>query len=51
MQTGGKLGMRTMDRCLQDLVRAGKISAEVAIARAKNLDDLSIEPRNAASQQ
>jgi twitching motility protein PilT len=34
MQTGQKHGMVTMDQCLADLYRAGKISYEMALMKA-----------------
>src|SRR4051812_24758819 len=40
MQTGAAHGMQTMDAALADLVRAGKITRELAIARAGNADEL-----------
>jgi twitching motility protein PilT len=40
MQTGGKFGMVTMDQNLAELVRARRISAEMALERAANPDDL-----------
>lgn len=39
IQTGQKHGMRTMDKCLQELYRDGLISFDVAIARAKNPEE------------
>jgi twitching motility protein PilT len=40
MQAGARFGMRSMDQSLAELVRAGKISFEVAVERAANPDDL-----------
>ena len=40
MQTGGALGMQTLDSCLQDLVRQGAISREVAQANARSPDQV-----------
>ena len=36
LQTGGKLGMQTMDKALQDLVRQGLVSPEVAQEKMLN---------------
>ncbi len=41
MQTGGAHGMQTMDYALADLVRAGKITRELALARAGNAEELA----------
>ncbi len=38
IQTGGALGMQTLDQCLQDLVRRNLVSATEARARAQNKD-------------
>lgn len=38
LQTGHAQGMQTMDQCLQQLVRSGKVSAEVARQKAQNAD-------------
>jgi twitching motility protein PilT len=40
MQTGGAHGMQTMDTALADLVRAGKITRELAMTRAGNSEEL-----------
>jgi len=40
MQTGQKHGMVTMDQCLADLCRYGKISIETAISKASDPQDL-----------
>src|SRR5918911_933471 len=40
MQTGGKLGMQTMDAALVDLVRRGRISQAEAEKRSSNPDEL-----------
>ena len=40
MQTGGAHGMQTMDAALADLVRKGKITRELAMARAGHPDEL-----------
>jgi twitching motility protein PilT len=40
MQTGAAHGMQTMDAALADLVRAGKITRELALSRAGNADEL-----------
>lgn len=36
IQTGGSLGMQTLDQCLHDLVRKGIVSKEVAREKAKD---------------
>jgi twitching motility protein PilT len=41
MQAGGKFGMQTMDQSLADLVKAGKITFELALERCHNAEDLS----------
>src|SRR4051812_27938206 len=41
MQTGGAHGMQTMDTALADLVRAGKITRDLALTRAGNAEELS----------
>jgi twitching motility protein PilT len=41
MQTGGAHGMQTMDAALADLVRAGKITRDLALQRAGHADELS----------
>jgi twitching motility protein PilT len=40
MQAGARFGMRSMDQSLAELVRAGKITFDVAVERAANADDL-----------
>jgi len=40
MQTGAAHGMQTMDAALADLVRAGRITRELALSRAGNADEL-----------
>ena len=40
MQAGARFGMRSMDQSLAELVRAGKITFDVALERAANADDL-----------
>ena len=39
IQTGGKLGMQTLDQCLKDLLAAGVISKESAREKAKIPED------------
>ncbi|MDP8265535.1 MAG: type IV pilus twitching motility protein PilT [Candidatus Aceula meridiana] len=39
IQTGHKYGMKTMDKCLQELYQAGQITYEAAISRAKNPEE------------
>ena len=39
IQTGGKLGMQTLDQCLKGLVEKNLISAEAAREKAKLPDD------------
>jgi twitching motility protein PilT len=41
MQTGAAHGMQTMDAALADLVRAGKITRDLALARAGHADELA----------
>ncbi len=41
MTSGKRLGMQSMDESLADLVRRGVVSADQAIRRAKNPDDLA----------
>jgi twitching motility protein PilT len=38
IQTGQNLGMQTLDQCLQDLLRQGKISVAEARSKAVNKD-------------
>jgi twitching motility protein PilT len=40
MQTGGMLGMKTMNQTLQELFQSGKISKESAVAHAIDKDDM-----------
>ena len=40
IQTGGKLGMRTMNQSLFDLYKKGIIASEEAFARTTDADDL-----------
>lgn len=40
LQTGGKLGMQTMDKALQDLVRQGSLAPEVAQEKMQSPDGL-----------
>jgi twitching motility protein PilT len=40
MQAGARFGMKSMDQSLAELVRAGKITFDVALERAANADDL-----------
>lgn len=40
IQTSGNIGMQTMDMCLRDLHAAGKITKDMALARAMNKVDL-----------
>jgi len=39
IQTGGQLGMQTLDQCLKDLLKKGLITKEAAQAKAKIPDD------------
>jgi twitching motility protein PilT len=39
MQTGSQFGMKTMDKSLKDLFKQGKISMDVALSKAKNVDE------------
>jgi twitching motility protein PilT len=39
MQTGSQYGMKTMDRCLKDLLDKGLISLETAMLKVKNLEE------------
>jgi len=36
LQTGGQFGMRTMDKCLKELVDTGLISLDMGLSKAKN---------------
>ncbi len=38
IQTGGGMGMQTLDNCLLDLVEKGLVTPEIAKAKAKNPD-------------
>ncbi len=38
IQTGGSLGMQTLDQCLQGLVQKGVVSREAAREKAKSPD-------------
>ena len=40
LQTGGSVGMQTMDAALADLVRRGKISRELAERRSSTPEEL-----------
>jgi twitching motility protein PilT len=40
MQAGARFGMRSMDQSLAELVRAGRITFDVAVERAANPEDL-----------
>ena len=40
MQAGGPYGMQTMDQSLAELVRAGRITLEMALERCANAEDL-----------
>ncbi len=39
IQTGGQIGMQTLDQCLQDLVAKGQVTREIAREKAKIPDD------------
>lgn len=39
IQTGAQYGMKTMDRSLKELLDAGQITYETALAHAKNIDE------------
>ena len=41
MQAGGKFGMQTMDQSLAELVKAGKITFDIALERCHNTEDLA----------
>ena len=41
MQAGAKFGMQTMDQALADLVKANKITYELALERCHNAEDLA----------
>jgi twitching motility protein PilT len=38
IQTGGALGMQTLDQCLQDMVRRQQVLKQEALPRAVNKD-------------
>ena len=40
IQTGQSVGMQTLDQCLQELVRKGKVTRQDAMAKAANRDSL-----------
>ncbi|MDH5392332.1 MAG: type IV pilus twitching motility protein PilT [Gammaproteobacteria bacterium] len=40
IQTGGSVGMQTLDKCLQDLLSSGVISKEEAMKKAANKDQI-----------
>lgn len=40
IQTGGKIGMKTMNQSLYDLYRGGKITYDTAITSTLNPEDL-----------
>jgi twitching motility protein PilT len=39
IQTGNQFGMRTMDKSLKELYKAGVITYETALSKAKNVED------------
>ena len=39
LQTGAQFGMKTMDKCLRELLEAGQITLDTALSNAKNVDD------------
>lgn len=39
IQTGASFGMKTMDKCLKELYQTGVISYEVALSKAKNVQE------------
>ncbi|MBU2258281.1 MAG: PilT/PilU family type 4a pilus ATPase, partial [Candidatus Omnitrophica bacterium] len=39
MQTGSQYGMKTMDKCLKELYQQGLISLDVAMSKAKNIEE------------
>ncbi len=39
MQTGSQYGMKTMDKCLKELTQKGVITLDVAMSKAKNIDE------------
>ena len=40
IQTGGALGMQTLDQCLQGLVKKGLVARQAAQEKAKNPDSI-----------
>ena len=40
IQTGGKLGMQTLEKVLSDLYKAGTISFEAAMSKTSKTDEL-----------
>jgi twitching motility protein PilT len=40
IQTGGKLGMKTLETVLADLCKAGTISFEAAMSKSSKVDEL-----------
>jgi twitching motility protein PilT len=40
IQTGGQVGMQTMNQCLRDMVRSGLVEAEVAEVHSTDVDEL-----------
>lgn len=43
MQSGAWAGMVTLNRSLADLVKAGKITAETAVEKCRDLDELAAQ--------
>ncbi len=39
MQTGSQYGMRTMDKCLKEMYQSGVITLEMAMSKAKNIEE------------
>jgi len=39
LQTGGGFGMKTMDKSLKELFQSGKITLDVAMSKAKNIEE------------
>lgn len=39
MQTGSQYGMKTMDKCLKELIQRGVITLDIALAKVKNPDE------------
>jgi twitching motility protein PilT len=50
LQTGSKVGMQTMERALEELLKAGKITRETALARAENKDQF-VDAAHAATDR